>query len=144
MSSHPRPIPTPRVLNKTPDEAEPSFSYERESFMDGGKHLDVEDEFHRRLAGSRNSHSHGNSFWRTSTTNGEAAPSFASVKFAARSEGVKTRNGSASLGSPLQSLEDVDEPVSRDHVSFFLLRGVEYGVLFANSSLSFIYTVDRF
>ena len=48
--SKPRPIHTMhRDLRDTPDEAEPSFSYEQESFL-GREEDDMEDEFHRRLA----------------------------------------------------------------------------------------------
>ena len=49
-ASKPRPIHTlSRDLRNTPDEAEPSYSYEDNAFL-GGLEDDVEDEFHRRLA----------------------------------------------------------------------------------------------
>lgn len=47
--SKPRPIHTiHRDLQDTPDDAEPSFSYERQSFL-ATQEEDMEDEFHRRL-----------------------------------------------------------------------------------------------
>eukprot|EP00980_Cylindrotheca_fusiformis_P020082 scaffold7161_cov133-Cylindrotheca_fusiformis.AAC.5 len=47
--SKPRPIHTiHRVLSDTPDESEPSFSFERQSFLTTQEE-DIEDEFHRRL-----------------------------------------------------------------------------------------------
>ena len=70
--SKPRPIHSaPRLLRETPDEAEPSYSYEAETFL-GREEDDVEDEFHRRLASNRLARE-GNgttggasgSFWRT-------------------------------------------------------------------------------
>ncbi len=66
-ASKPRPVHTlSRDLRETPDEAEPSFSYEDTAFM-GGLEDDVEDEFHRRLAstGKQPPVVGGSSFWRT-------------------------------------------------------------------------------
>ena len=52
--SKPRPIHTMhRTLRETPDEAEPSSSYEQESFL-GRAEDEMEDEFHRRLSSSNN------------------------------------------------------------------------------------------
>ena len=70
-----RPIHTlSRGLRNTPDEAEPSYSYEDQAFLNSLED-DVEDEFHRRLAGNarRDGSAHGagntsggtGSFWRT-------------------------------------------------------------------------------
>jgi hypothetical protein len=92
-SSRPRPIHNPhREIRSTPDEAEPSFSYEQESFLAVANNRegdDVEDEFHRRLAqqqsGQRreSSGSHGgggSSFWRTQVAeNAQQGPSFSSA-----------------------------------------------------------------
>ena len=48
--TRPRPIHSiHREIQDTPDEAEPSFSYERRSFL-ASQEEDMEDEFHRRLA----------------------------------------------------------------------------------------------
>lgn len=71
--SKPRPIHSaPRLLRETPDEAEPSYSYEAETFL-GREEDDVEDEFHRRLASNSRAREGNNattggasgSFWRT-------------------------------------------------------------------------------
>lgn len=73
-ASKPRPIHSSatatsavsRDLRETPDEAEPSYSYEDSAFM-GGLEDDVEDEFHRRLAITSRQPAvvGGSSFWRT-------------------------------------------------------------------------------
>lgn len=95
-SSRPRPIHNNlhhREIRSTPDEAEPSFSYEQESFMASASNHegadDVEDEFHRRLAQqqsghrrvSSGSHSVGSSFWRSTVAENAAqqGPSFSSA-----------------------------------------------------------------
>lgn len=66
-ASRPRPFPAlSRDLRETPDEAEPSYSYEDTAFM-GGVEDDEEDEFHRRLASTSKQPPvvGGSSFWRT-------------------------------------------------------------------------------
>jgi hypothetical protein len=67
-----------REIRSTPDEAEPTFSFERDSFL-ASPELEKEDEFHRRLqqttyrggggGGGNNSSSNvgGGSFWRSSS-----------------------------------------------------------------------------
>lgn len=102
--SKPRPIHLiPRAIQAVPDEAEPSFSYEQESFL-STKEEDAEDEFHRRLAaGSRREYSGGTSFWRTTTntSNGENSssssqgPYFSSVSISAKLAGGSEPNSSA-------------------------------------------------
>jgi len=121
-----RPIQSSRALRSTPDEADPSFSYEQESFL-GSKDVDVEDEFHRRLAGSRRdtfgSHGNGtsgNSFWRTtasSNTSTSSLPSFSSVN-------LKEKNGisiekKGVLGTQLGVSERSNGIHARDNVSAF-------------------------
>lgn len=98
--SKPRPIHNiNRELRSQPDDAEPSFSYEQESFLMGAKEEDVEDEFHRRLQSSRRDS--GGSFWRTNSNSGEfAGPSFSSMSMKQRQDSVGTTNGaSASVGA---------------------------------------------
>jgi Leucine-rich repeat (LRR) protein len=108
-SSRPRPISNHlqhREIRSTPDEAEPSFSYEQESFLaqdrahEGAD--DVEDEFHRRLAQqqsgqrreSSGSHSGGgSSFWRSST-DAQQGPSFSSVNLNSSSHTASDTNTS--------------------------------------------------
>ena len=69
MTSHPRPIhQPPREIRNAPDETEPSFSYEQESFLPKSED-EVEDEFHRRLTGTN--------FWRGG--GGGEGPSFNSM-----------------------------------------------------------------
>lgn len=81
--SRPRPVhQPPRELRSQPDDSEPSLSYERESFL-GGKEVDFEDDFHRRVSQSKRSSEGGGggvSFWRSNTT-GEnpGGPSFSSM-----------------------------------------------------------------
>ena len=127
MASRPRPIHFPRALRSTPDEAEPSFSYEQESFL-GGKEDLVEDEFHRRLAGSRRETSgaggpgsSGNSFWRTSTDSSATSqsPSFSSVTFKGKTDNVKDRKGSSLLAAAIESGDSFSNGNDRDHVSSF-------------------------
>eukprot|EP00934_Nitzschia_sp_Nitz4_P003673 Nitzschia sp. Nitz4//scaffold115_size69933//47363//53133//NITZ4_006008-RA/size69933-snap-gene-0.86-mRNA-1//-1//CDS//3329533517//3663//frame0 len=67
-ASKPRPIHTlPRDLRETPDEAEPSYSYEDHAFLSSS--LDnVEDEFHRRLAGSTRGSNSGGGHGSSSTS----------------------------------------------------------------------------
>ena len=112
-SSRPRPIHNNlhhREIRSTPDEAEPSFSYEQESFMaqdrahEGAD--DVEDEFHRRLAQqqsgqrreSSGSHSGGGgSFWRSSTSeSAPQGPSFSSVNLNSNTATANKANSNAS------------------------------------------------
>jgi hypothetical protein len=63
-----RPIHTPpRDLRDTPDEAEPSYSYEDSAFV-GGVEDDVEDEFHRRLASNTRRENSGGGGPTSSTT----------------------------------------------------------------------------
>jgi hypothetical protein len=60
MTSTPRPIHTlHKPLRETPDESEPSHSYEETSFL-AQKEDDVEDEFHRRFLASSSSSSNNN------------------------------------------------------------------------------------
>lgn len=124
MSSKPRPIAFPRDLRSTPDEAEPSYSYE-ESLL-GAAELDVEDEFHRRLAGHRQSSSHG-SFWRSTSDASQAnGPSFSSVHINAISGSAVTsskRKSSGLLGAALQAETQVST-VSDDYPS--AVRGTVY------------------
>lgn len=103
MSSKSRPIHNlHRPLVSTPDEAEPSYSYEQESFL-GGREEDVEDDFYRRLgAGSRRessgSQAGASSFWRSSkeADASERGPSFSSVNMDDEQiVTVKERTGSA-------------------------------------------------
>jgi hypothetical protein len=106
-SSRPRPISNNlhhREIRSTPDDAEPSFSYEQESFMAQDRAHesadDVEDEFHRRLAQqqsgqrreSSGSHSGGgSSFWRSSTSeSAPQGPSFSSVNLNSNSSHTAT------------------------------------------------------
>ncbi|GKY97822.1 hypothetical protein MPSEU_000740300 [Mayamaea pseudoterrestris] len=83
--STPRPIHNlHREIRSTPDEAEPTYSFERESFLLASPELEKEDEFHRRLqhathkttggggGGNVNAantaiNSGGGSFWRSSS-----------------------------------------------------------------------------
>jgi hypothetical protein len=119
--SKPRPIHhIDRELCSQPDDAEPSFSYEQESFLVGAKGEDVEDEFHRRLQSSRRDS--GGSFWRTNSNSGEfAGPSFSSMSMKQRQDStgasttsVNERKTSGRLGVALQmqSPEQTDSIVS--------------------------------
>ena len=134
--SKPRPIHRPhRELRSTPDDAEPSYSYEQESFL-GGREIDVEDEFHRRLAaGSRreSAGSHGaasgNSFWRTSDSTISQTPNFSSMSLKAQTDTAVERKSVGLLGEAMrsQAIADADRvPTTaggREHVSnvLFLL-----------------------
>ena len=89
--SKPRPIPITRTLRSAPDEAEPSFSFEEESFLSNNRALDFEDDFHRRLTstGVRREESGGASFWRATSTgvnNAVNSPSFNSVNLRGESD----------------------------------------------------------
>ena len=120
--SKPRPIHTTihsRDLRLAPDESEPSYSYEQESFLPREED-DVEDEFHRRLAGSsRRSDSSAasggggggsggppGSFWRTDTPNwSNQGPSFSSVQIKPAKDVVTVNERKSSgglLGAALQ------------------------------------------
>lgn len=88
--SKPRPIHVTRPLRSAPDEAEPSFSFEEESFL-SNRAVDYEDDFHRRLtsSGARREESGNNSFWRASSsgaTSASASPSFSSVNLRGKSD----------------------------------------------------------
>ena len=92
--SGPRPIHQPhREIRSQPDDAEPSFSYEKESYLSGGREEDVEDDFHRRVSTSRRDS--GASFWR-STSSGEnfGGPSFSSVSMKPSGAPLKLRTES--------------------------------------------------
>jgi hypothetical protein len=124
MSNNPRPIHTiHRDLRETPDEAEPSFSYEQESFL-GREEDDVEDEFHRRLAsnsraregsgGISSGSGAGGSFWRTDATPnwGQQGPNFNSARIIPNKDGTAAKERKASgglLGAALQ-LQSQFEP----------------------------------
>jgi hypothetical protein len=71
--SNPRPIHQPhREIRHVPDETEPSYSYEQETFLPKSED-EVEDEFHRRLQFK-------GSFWRTSdASSASVGPSFSSM-----------------------------------------------------------------
>ena len=102
MSSKPRPIHITRPLRSAPDEAEPSFSYERDSYL-GGKEMDVDDEFHRKLAGTRRETS-GSSFWRSSTSSDASGPPLSSVNIQGKSNGQsKKQSGIAEALQPHDS-----------------------------------------
>lgn len=92
-SSKPRPIhQLHRELRSQPDEAEPSLSYEQESFL-MGREDDVEDEFHRRLQNTRRDS--GGSFWRTEF----GGPSFSSMSMKQRQDStasISERRGTSS------------------------------------------------
>lgn len=99
-ATRPRPIHLPgREIRSVPDDNEPSYSYEEKSFLAAGKEQDVEDEFHRRLHGSRHS---GGSFWRTASNSSAGEPAFSSMNMK-RSESVVDRQKSTGrLGVALQ------------------------------------------
>jgi hypothetical protein len=106
--SKPRPIPLTRPLRSTPDEAEPSFSFEEESYL-SNRAVDFEDDFHRRLTGTRREESGGSSFWRASSVNSVAAtPSFNSVHLRGKSDvNVKERKANVIPAPP------TPQPVAR-------------------------------
>lgn len=75
--SKPRPIHSlHRDLRKQPDPAEPSFSYEKESFLKVDREEQFADEFHRRLDGAHNnlnsSGGHNSSFRRLENSSASA------------------------------------------------------------------------
>jgi hypothetical protein len=126
MSNNPRPIHTiHRDLRETPDEAEPSFSYEQESFL-GREEDDVEDEFHRRLAsnsraregsgGISSGSGAGGSFWRTDATPnwGQQGPNFNSARIIPNKDGgtaaSKERKVSGGLLGAALQLQSGFEP----------------------------------
>jgi hypothetical protein len=134
-SSKPRPVHTiHRDLRVTPDENEPSFSYEQESFMVQAED-DVEDEFHRRLASnsrresSTSSHTSGvaaggppGSFWRTDTPNWQG-PAFSSMQIKpTKGETVtvnERRTSGGLLGAALQLHSQTESPEPAATVSHF-------------------------
>lgn len=101
--SQPRPIhQPPREIQSQPHEAEPSLSYERDSFLldKGDKE---EDEFHRRSQLSTRRETGGN-FWRRSGSSGDfAGPNFSSMSMKERQEsaGEKQKYG----GKPGSTLD---------------------------------------
>lgn len=110
--SNPRPIH--RELNDEADEAEPSFSYEQESFL-MGREEDVEDEFHRRLNSTRRDA--GGSFWRTSGSSGElAGPSFSSMSMKQRQDSTASLSEKKSTARPGVSFPVQCSPVMTDSV----------------------------
>jgi hypothetical protein len=93
MPSKPRPIHTPHShFRDTPDESEPSYSYEETSFM-AQKEDDVEDEFHRRLA----SHHHHSSSGGGGGGNNNKRLSGGSSNNLSGGTGPSTRGSSGSL-----------------------------------------------
>lgn len=138
--SKPRPIHSiHRDIRITPDEAEPSYSYEQELTLGRDQVDDVEDEFHRRLAGSSSSNrrdSHGSSsnaaasvasgsvlgagsFWRTDTPGWQQGPSFSSMNMKASTDTVMVNERKSSgglLGAALQ-LHSQSEGHAVTHVS---------------------------
>lgn len=119
--SNPRPIhKLHRELNVQANEAEPSFSYEQESFLMGRVEEDVEDEFHRRITSSRRDS--GGSFWRTTGSFGDlAAPSFSSMSMQQRLDATgatvekrpSEEAGVASVAKSLPETIDGNANVSR-------------------------------
>lgn len=110
--SKPRPIHVlHRELQTAPDAAEPSLSYERESFLNDNIE-DAEDEFHRRLQTNRRDSagpSAGISFWRSSSDAKPSVPSFSSMQL------NEKRNSSGLLGTALsaQASETISEVTER-------------------------------
>ena len=146
--SKPRPFHTlPRDLRSTPDEKEPSHSYEQESFL-GGKEVDVEDEFHRKLAAGPRREG-GNSFWRTSTA-GESSqtPSLMSVSLRKeKTDSVKERT--SLLSGAMQQYESPGQSDRmhsrngsdsvREHVSCLFVCGVSLRVFLVFQFFSFLH-----
>eukprot|EP00546_Thalassionema_frauenfeldii_P001231 CAMPEP_0178932680 /NCGR_PEP_ID=MMETSP0786-20121207/22772_1 /TAXON_ID=186022 /ORGANISM="Thalassionema frauenfeldii, Strain CCMP 1798" /LENGTH=1673 /DNA_ID=CAMNT_0020610039 /DNA_START=172 /DNA_END=5190 /DNA_ORIENTATION=- len=102
--SQPRPIhQPPREIQSQPHEAEPSFSYERDSFLldKGDKE---EDEFHRRSQLSTRRET-GGSFWRRSGSSGDfTGPNFSSMSMKERQESVgeiSSDYADATMATPL-------------------------------------------
>jgi hypothetical protein len=104
--SKPRPVHSAPNIRSIPDEAEPSYSFEYELTLSRDRVDDVEDEFHRRLAGPSSGTRRGangsssvasggggvgvgsgsvtggggaGSFWRTDTSGWHQGPSFSSA-----------------------------------------------------------------
>ena len=125
--SKPRPIHSAhRDIRSSPDEAEPSYSYEQELTLGRDQVDDVEDEFHRRLAGNSSSNnrrdSHGSSnsviggtssglmagagsFWRTDAPGWQQGPSFSSMNMKPSTDTVMVNERKSSgglLGAALQ------------------------------------------
>ena len=104
MPTKPRPIHSlHKRLRETPDESEPSYSYEETSFM-AEREDAVEDEFHRRFAAGTSRGSGGSgtgpspatgrsSFWRT-----EASPQYQARGTTAMSGSGGSRENLASAG----------------------------------------------
>lgn len=86
MTSKPRPIhQPPREIRSTPDDTEPSYSYEQESFLPKSED-EIEDQFFRRLNSREN-------FWRSSD-GGSVGPSFSSMNMRQRSDSTGNRASS--------------------------------------------------
>lgn len=96
MTSRARPIhQPPREIRREPDETEPSFSYEQESFLPKSED-EVEDEFHRRLTGTN--------FWR----GGGEGPSFNSMNMKQQEE--RGSSGEADESATPRSVVTVGSP----------------------------------
>jgi hypothetical protein len=114
--SRPRPIhQPPREIRSQPDEAEPSYSYEQESFLLGAREEAYEDDFHRRLQSTRRDT--GGSFWRTSSNSVEfPGPNFSSMSMKQRQDSIASttseRKTSFAALQPMQSPEHIDPSVS--------------------------------
>lgn len=104
MTSKPRPIHQPhREIRSTPDDTEPSFSYEQESFLPKSEE-EIEDAFLAQL----NSRS---SFWRSSGSEG-VGPAFSSMNMKQqRSEGTSENRGSSGEG---EAGETTSNPLSNN------------------------------
>lgn len=120
--SKPRPISTHRELNTDPDKDEPSFSYEKETFL-GGDELDVEDCLLRRRLAARSHHrregsSHGGgakagAAAAAGSGNFRRSTSYPTGKTKSHNQPAKQRN--ASLGES----DTVRWNRSQDHVSYY-------------------------
>lgn len=114
--SRPRPIhQPPREIRSQPDEAEPSYSYEQESFLLGAREEAYEDDFHRRLQSTRRDT--GGSFWRTSSNSGDfPGPNFSSMSMKQRQDSIASttteRKTSLAALQQVQSPEHLDPSVS--------------------------------
>lgn len=94
MTSNPRPIHQPhREIRSTPDETEPSFSYEETSFLPKSED-EIEDAFHNRL-------NQRSSFWRSSNN---SEPTFSSMNMRQQQQQreavTESRNSSGSSSQP--------------------------------------------
>lgn len=114
-----------REIRSTPDEAEPTFSFERESFL-ASPELEKEDEFLRRL---QSNHKHtasgggGGSFWRSSSAESSQPVFSSAVQHSAvniRSEAKK--NKSAGLLSA--ALLDGSNTNMSDHANATVSKAV--------------------